>query len=84
MIIMARNIAVADDVYEQLKMLKRKEESFSELLRRLLRVRRQISNLAGSATLTVEQWAQMHEIREKQAMQDESRRKRIIERAEGR
>ncbi|OGS47797.1 MAG: hypothetical protein A3K66_04895 [Euryarchaeota archaeon RBG_16_67_27] len=45
---MARNIAVADDVYEMLSKEKRDGESFSDVIRRLARRRRSILEFAGA------------------------------------
>jgi len=73
MIEMAKNIAVADDVYEELKRLKRRDESFSEYLRRLLKTRRAISELAGTATMSSEEWMRMKELKAEQAERDEKR-----------
>jgi predicted CopG family antitoxin len=69
----AKNIAVADDVYKALKHLKRSDESFSELLRRLIKTRGMISDLAGSATLTSEEWMKLKELNKEQAALDEDR-----------
>ena len=73
MIEMAKNIAVADDVYKDLKRLKRRDESFSELLRRLIKTRGIISDLAGSATLSTEEWMKLKELNEEQVALDEER-----------
>src|SRR4030067_1053817 len=45
---MARNIAVADDVYEMRSKEKRDGESFSDVIRRLARRRRSILEFAGA------------------------------------
>jgi predicted CopG family antitoxin len=70
---MAKNIAVADDVYKDLKRLKRRDESFSELLRRLIKTRGMISDLAGSATMSSEEWMRMKELKAEQAALDEEK-----------
>jgi predicted CopG family antitoxin len=70
---MAKNIAVADDVYKDLKRLKRRDESFSELLRRLIKTRGMISDLAGSATMSSEEWMRMKELKVEQAALDEEK-----------
>ena len=75
---MAKNIAVADDVYKELKRLKRKNESFSELLRRLIKTRGAISDLAGSATLSTEEWMNLKELRKEQAAGDQERALSLI------
>ena len=73
MIFMARNIAIADEIYEQLKNMKRVGESFSDLLRRLLKTRANLSDLVGSSTMTVEEWSKMLDLKRKQALQDKER-----------
>jgi predicted CopG family antitoxin len=78
MIEMAKNIALADDVYKELKRLKRKDESFSELIRRLIKTRGMISDLAGSATLSSEEWMKLKELKEVQAVQDNERASSLI------
>ena len=78
MIEMAKNIALADDVYKELKRLKRKDESFSELIRRLIKTRGMISDLAGSATLSSEEWMKLKELKEVQALQDNERSTSLI------
>ena len=78
MIEMAKNIAVADDVYKELKRMKRRDESFSELLRRLIKTRGMISDLAGTATLTSEEWMKMKELSKEQAALDEERSRTLL------
>jgi predicted CopG family antitoxin len=73
MIKMAKNIAVADDVYNDLKRIKRRDESFSELLRRLIKTRGMISDLAGSATMSSEEWMKLKELKTEQAALDKER-----------
>jgi predicted CopG family antitoxin len=73
MIKMAKNIAVADDVYNDLKHIKRRDESFSELLRRLIKTRGMISDLAGSATMSSEEWMKLKELKTEQAALDKER-----------
>jgi predicted CopG family antitoxin len=73
MIIMARNIALADDIYEQLNNMKRAGESFSSLIRRLLKTRASLSDLVGSSNMTVEEWSKMLDLKKKQALRDKER-----------
>jgi predicted CopG family antitoxin len=81
---MAKNIAVADDVYKDLKRLKRRDESFSELLRRLIKTRGMISDLAGSATMSSEEWMRMKELKTEQASLDEEKSLSLLaQQAEG-
>jgi predicted CopG family antitoxin len=81
---MAKNIAVADDVYKDLKRLKRRDESFSELLRRLIKTRGMISDLAGSATMSSEEWMRMKELKTEQTSLDEEKSLSLLaQQAEG-
>lgn len=75
---MAKNIAVADDVYKELKRLKKPDESFSELLRRLIKTRGTISDLAESATLSSEEWMRLKELKKEQATHDNERALSLI------
>lgn len=43
-----KNIAIMDDVYETLLSLKKKDESFSDELRRLLKSKEALMSLAGA------------------------------------
>ena len=52
---MAKNIAVSDDVYKLLSSLKLPDESFSDTIRRLVRTPK-LSEIAGTKTVTKEQW----------------------------
>lgn len=67
---MAKNIPVTDDVYRELDELRREYESFSSLIRRLLRTQAKISNLVGSSTLNIEEWLEMKQLESEQAKMD--------------
>ena len=57
---MAKNIAVADDVYEMLAKERRKEESFSDVIRRLTGRRGSLMDCYGMwADIPEEEWAEM-------------------------
>lgn len=47
---------VSDDVYERLKRIKRPGESFSDVIRRLLKYKPRLIEIAGSKTVTVKDW----------------------------
>lgn len=53
---MAKTIAVSDDVYQVLSKIKLPEESFSDVIKRSLRKETKLSDLAGSKTITREEW----------------------------
>jgi len=76
----ARTIMVSDDVYEALKRLKRPGESFSEVIRRLLRSRRgSLLDLAGSQTITEEGLRALEEYRKAVVKAEVERLKRLLE-----
>lgn len=83
MILMAKNIALADDVYRSLKRRKREGESFSQLIRRLMKNCGEIADLAGSATLTVDEWLELKKLKEEQAEKDRERAKTLLSQEEG-
>ncbi len=74
MVVMAKNIALADDVYRDLKCMKRNDEIFSDLVRRLIRTRGMISTLAGTATLSTEVWLEVKKLKVEQAAADKKGR----------
>lgn len=82
MIPMAKNIALADDVYRNLKRLKRENESFSDVIRRLMKNRGEIADLAGSATLSLDEWLEMKKLKEEQAKEDQKRAEALISQQE--
>jgi len=82
-IIMAKNIALAEDVYKDLKRMKRLDESFSDVVRRLIRTRGTISDLAGTETLSTEEWIEMKSLKTKQASVDKTRGESLIASQDG-
>jgi predicted CopG family antitoxin len=64
---MAKNIPVTDDVYKQLNEIREKYESFSSLIRKLLRIRSKLSNLAGTSTESIEEWLEIQRLKEEGA-----------------
>lgn len=76
---MARNIAVADDVYTTLKRLKRENESFSDVIRRLLGKGAMLQDLAGRKTFSTEEWKEVQKVFENQKAIDSDRRRRLLE-----
>jgi len=75
----AKNIAVSDDVYKLLSSLKLSGESFSDTIRRLARTPR-LSEIAGTKTVTKEQWLSVEAVFKKQEEKDLERRRKILER----
>jgi len=75
----ARTIAISDEVYEMLKKLKLPGESFSDVIKRLIKRGGRLSDIAGSGTITKEGWEELKKLREKRKKLDEERRKMLIE-----
>ena len=59
---MARTIAVSDDVYELLKRAKLEGESYSDVIRRGIRRPLKLTDIAGSRTITTEQWLKTRKV----------------------
>ena len=53
---MAKAIAVSEEVYTLLKRAKRTDESFSRVIKRSLKSISRLSDIAGSKTISVEDW----------------------------
>jgi predicted CopG family antitoxin len=77
---MTKNMAVSDDVYELLSRLKLPNESFSDTIKRLAK-KPKLSEIAGSKTVTKDQWMRVEEIFKRQEQYDIKRRKSLLERA---
>ena len=54
---MAKNIAISDDIYQALSRIKRPNESFSEVICRLLPGKSMLQDLIGRKTFTQEEWS---------------------------
>ena len=78
---MAKTIAVSDDVYELLVKSKLPNESFSETIRRALKKGMKLSDVAGSRTVTKEDWEKVARTFELQRELDEERVKRLMGKA---
>ncbi len=59
---MAKTIAVSDDVYELLKKSKIPGESYSDVIRRGLKRSLKLTDIAGSKTITTEQWSRTQKV----------------------
>ena len=75
---MAKTIAVSDDVYELLRKSKLPNESYSDVIRRTLRKGMRLSDIAGSRTVTKEDWERVTEAFRLQRQRDEERRRRLM------
>ncbi|MEM3545986.1 MAG: antitoxin VapB family protein [Candidatus Bathyarchaeia archaeon] len=58
---MGKVVILSDDVYEQLSRMKRPGESLSDVIRRLLKYRLKLTEVAGSKTITVKDWERVKE-----------------------
>lgn len=74
---MARTIAVSDDVYELLSKAKLPNESFSDVIRRSMK-RGMLMDIAGSYTITKEDWKKVTDVFRRQAEGDEERKKKLL------
>ena len=75
---MAKNIAVSDDVYKLLSRLKLPGESFSDTIRRLAKTPK-LSEIAGTKTVTREQWPSVRAAFKTQEEKDLERRRILLE-----
>jgi len=75
---MAKTIAVSDDVYELLVKSKLPNESFSETIRRALKKGMKLRDIAGSRTVTREEWEKVTKALEPQKKLNEERTKRLM------
>lgn len=75
---MARTIAVSDDVYKLLTKAKLPNESFSDVIRRALKKGMKLSDIAGSRTITKEDWERVTKAFSVQRELDEKRREQLM------
>lgn len=76
---MARTIAVSDEVYEMLKKLKLPEESFSDVIKRLIKRGGRLSDIAGSGTITKRGWEELKKLRLRRKKFEEERKRMLLE-----
>ncbi|MEM2254307.1 MAG: antitoxin VapB family protein [Candidatus Bathyarchaeia archaeon] len=75
---MAKTIAVSDDVYELLLKAKLPNESFSDVIRRSIKKGMRISDIAGSKTVSEEDWKKVQKAFEPQKRADEEKRRKTL------
>ena len=75
---MAKTIAVSDDVYKLLVKSKLPKESFSDVIRRSLKKGMSLSDIAGSCTVTEEDWKKVTEAFKLQRKINEKRKKQLM------
>jgi len=77
---MAKNIAVTDEVYKVLNQLKLGNESFSDVIKRLLPPRSMLSDIAGTKTFSYQEWSQIQDAFKDQRALDDERMKKLLKR----
>ena len=77
---MAKNIAVTDDVYKVLNQLKLENESFSDVIKRLLPPKSMLSDIAGTKTFSYQEWSQIQDAFKDQRALDDERMKKLLKR----
>jgi predicted CopG family antitoxin len=75
---MAKTIAVSDDVYELLVKAKLPNESFSDVIRRSIKKGMKISDIAGSKTISEEDWKKVLKAFQPQIKIDEEKRRKLL------
>ncbi len=77
---MAKTIAVSDEVYRLLSQLKLRNESFTDVIKRLLPPKNNLSDIAGNRTFTREEWSIVQEVFSNQDTSDRERKKMLLNR----
>ncbi len=75
---MAKNIAISDDIYQSLSKIKRPNESFSDVIRRLLPGKSMLQDLIGRKTFTQEEWSDVKQAFAPQQQLDDVRKKSLL------
>ncbi|MEM0313905.1 MAG: antitoxin VapB family protein [Candidatus Bathyarchaeia archaeon] len=75
---MAKTIAVSDDVYELLVKAKLPNESFSDVIRRAIKKGMKISDIAGSRTISGDEWKEVLKAFELQRKIDEEKMRKLL------
>ena len=76
---MAKNIAVSDEVYKVLNQLKLQNESFSEVIKRLLPPKSMLSDIAGTKTFSYQEWKEVQSSFKEQPALDNERMQKLLE-----
>jgi predicted CopG family antitoxin len=77
---MAKNIAVSDEVYKLLSQLKLDNESFSDVIKRLLPPKSMLSDIAGKKTFSYQDWNTIQKAFKDQRALDDERMKTLLKR----
>jgi len=78
--LVAKNIAVSDEVYKLLNQLKLENESFSDVIKRLLPPKSMLSDIAGSKTFSYQEWTEVQNAFKEQRALDNERMKQLLKR----
>jgi predicted CopG family antitoxin len=71
-------IMVSDELYEQLRRMKRPGESFSKVINRLLKHKVKLTEVAGSKTITSREWEEVEEAFKNRDKLDDARREYLL------
>lgn len=76
---MARTIAVSNEVYEMLKKIKLPDESFSDVIMKLIKRRGSLLDIVGSKIITEKGWKMLMKYRMKSNIADIREKKENME-----
>lgn len=74
---MAKTISVSNGVYDLLVKAKLSKESFSEVIARSLEKRMKLTDIAGSRTISKEEWRRSARLLKNKKEADEKRRRHV-------
>ena len=77
---LAKNIAVSDEVYKILNQLKLVNESFSDVIKRLLPPKSMLLDIAGTKTFSYQEWIEVQSAFKDQRALDDERMKKLLRR----
>ncbi len=80
---LAKTIMVSDDVYELLKKMKLPGESFSDVIRRSILRGSRLMDIAGTRTITKEEWGLVEAAAEGIKLADEEKRRKLLDAIRG-
>ncbi|MHA2170134.1 MAG: antitoxin VapB family protein [Candidatus Kariarchaeaceae archaeon] len=76
---MAKNIAISDDIYNKLTKLKQENESFSDVIRRLISGISNISDLSGRMTFSRAEWKEVESAFNEKKVIDQKRKRELLD-----
>ncbi|MBS7649765.1 MAG: antitoxin VapB family protein [Candidatus Bathyarchaeia archaeon] len=75
---MGKVVMLSEEIYYQLKKIKRPEESFSDVISRLLKNKPKLLEIAGGKTISVKDWENLREAFRDRDMLDDVRRQYLL------